>query len=197
MFSIVKKCCSSQSCVASWHEAINYFLPEDDTCRFAVASNRPSPQSYYDGDIMQLRHVDDVDVSAPQYRTIFHGKEEEQHARESEADIDYISASSGEEEITVDGNLQDSDSEDTNAYFTPSSSFNHLTLSRYLSQVSDKEGPDCLNGTETEVEELQKVEEKFDEDDEMVEMKDCEEESPEVVHETVGSNSKTIPKTGS
>ena len=57
-------------------------------CTFAVASNQPSPQSYYDGDIMQLRHVDEVDVSTPQYQTILDGREE-QHAGESNVDSEY------------------------------------------------------------------------------------------------------------
>ena len=56
--------------------------------RFAVASNQPLPQSYYDGDIRRLRHVDDVDVSTPQYQTILDGREE-QHAGESNVDSEY------------------------------------------------------------------------------------------------------------
>ena len=56
--------------------------------KFAVASNQPSPQSYYDGDIMQLRHVDKVDVSTPQYQTMLNEREV-QHARESNDDSEY------------------------------------------------------------------------------------------------------------
>ena len=171
------------------------FLVEDDTYRFANASSQPLPETHCDGDILQLRPVDEVDAVEPQYQTVLDGREE-LHARESDVDSEYISASSVEEEMTVDGNYRDSDSEDTDAYFTPPSSLNHQMLGLHPSKVFDKEGS-VLNGTKTEVEERWKVNDKFDDDDdEMVELMECEEESQAVACETDGSSSKITPKTG-
>ena len=48
----------------------------------------------------------------------------------------------------VDGNQRDSDNEDTDDYFTPSSPFSHLTLCPHLSEQCNNEGA-VLNGTET------------------------------------------------
>lgn len=136
--------------------------------------------------------MDKVDVSRPQYpQTVSDGREE-QHATESTVDSEEIPGPSVEEELRVDGNCQDSDNDD---YFTPPSSLNS-----HHSEVFNKEGSvHVLNGIETEVEEKQKVENKFDvDDDEMVEEKDCEEESQdqEVAHNTNGSSAEITPEIG-
>ena len=65
---------------------------------------------------------------------IFHSKRENIPCRYFS--IYGISASSVEEKMTVvDVNYKDSGSEDTDAYVLPLSSFNHLTLGPYLSEV--------------------------------------------------------------
>ena len=141
-----------------------------------------------------MHNINEVGVSKPQYQTVLKGKEDE-HLGESDVDSEYISALSFEEEMKVDGFHQDSDSEDTDAYFTPSSSFNRLTLGRHLSKAFNKEEL-VLNGIKTEVEERQYLDDKFRHDDEMVEVKECEEESQEVAHEADGKNSEITAKTG-
>ena len=132
---------------------------------------------------MQLHNINDVSIPKPQYQTILDGREE-QHAEESDVNSEYISASSVEEEMAVNGNYQDSDSEGTN--IMPLTSLNHLTSGPCLSLV--------LNGTETEVvEERQEEKDKCDDNDEV---KDCEEESPKVTCETDGRSTKITVKTG-
>lgn len=146
-------------------------------------------------------------MSLPQYQTILHGRDEHQ-SRESYIDTKYISIPPvGEEmkldgnlqdsdskdtddyltpprevgeEMKVDGNLQDSDSEDTDNYLTPPSSLHHVILD----PEAVNEEVAAINFTETEVnhvEERHKVEDKID-DDETVVLSKCEEE--------------IIPKTG-
>ena len=144
---------------------------------------------------MQVHNINEVGMSKPQYQTILEGTEEK-HPGELDVDSEYISASSFEEEMKVEGNYHDSDSEGSDAYFTPSSSLNHLTLGPYLSEAFNKEGH-ILNGTEAEVDERQNTEDKFNDDgDEMIELKECEEECLEVAHETDGRSSEITAKTG-
>ena len=145
---------------------------------------------------MQLHNINEVGIPKPQYQTILDGREE-QHAGESDVNSEYISASSVEEEMAVNGNYQDSNSEDTDTYFTPPSSLNHPTSDPCHPEAFNKEEL-VLNGTKTEVvEERQEEKNKCDDDDdEVVEVKDCEEESPKVTCETDGRSSKITAKTG-
>ena len=147
---------------------------------------------------MQLHNINEVGIPKPQYQTILDGREE-QHAEESDVNSEYISASSDEEKMAVNGYYQDSDSEDTDTYFTPPSSLNHPTSGPCHPEAFNKEEL-VLNGTKTEVvEERQEEKDKCDDDDdddEVVEVKDCEEESPKVTCETDGRSSKITAKTG-
>ena len=145
---------------------------------------------------MQLHNINEVGIPKPQFQTVLNGREE-QHAGESDVNSEYISASSVEEEMAVNGNYQDSDSEDTETYFTPPSSLNHPTSGPCHPEAFNKEEL-VLNGTKTEVvEERQEEKDKCDDDDdEVVEVKDCEEESPKVTCETDGRSSKITAKTG-
>ena len=147
---------------------------------------------------MQLHNINEVVIPKLQYQTILDGREE-QHAGESDVNSEYISASSDEEKMAVNGNYQDSDSEDTDTYFTPPSSLNHSTSGICHPEAFNKEEL-VLNGTKTEVvEERQEEKDKCDDDDdddEVVEVKDCEEESPKVTCETDGRSSKITAKTG-
>ena len=149
---------------------------------------------------MQLHNINEVGIPKPQYQTILDGREE-QHAEESDVDGEYMSASSDEEKMAVNGYYQDSDSEDTETYFTPPSSLNHPTSDPCHPEAFNKEDL-VLNGTKAEVvEERQEEKDKCDDDDdddddEVVEVKDCEEESPKVTCETDGRSSKITAKTG-
>ena len=53
-----------------------------------LVTNHHHSHTIYDGDIMQLRHADEVDVSTPQCQTILDGREE-QHAGKSNVDSEY------------------------------------------------------------------------------------------------------------